>query len=279
MHFRPPEEQNDHKVTCGVRNDALGRVKQLIEAALTAGAVEANIITSGTGGGGGRGPRAHAACGVPWKPCASCRHATCGTGTAAAAAARAARHRAWIPNGWPVAPCPGDWRFLDLVPLRAGKLEALEYVRQVCMRAPCAPRAPIACVLHACMHRKRRTRASHARCMRAPCAPCMRSWLPGQHALFCGSNAAATAAYHARTQRPVSASPNDLLQSHGFPLDATVACGDSGNDILMLSGRNLAVAVGNSQVSSTRGLAPCSVPAALLACRRVRRRGLVRPHP
>lgn len=52
MHFRPPEEQNDHKVTCGVRTDALGRVKQLIEAALTAGAVEANVITSGTGGGG-----------------------------------------------------------------------------------------------------------------------------------------------------------------------------------------------------------------------------------
>jgi hydroxymethylpyrimidine pyrophosphatase-like HAD family hydrolase len=60
---------------------------------------------------------------------------------------------------------PGDWRFLDVVPKGAGKLEALEYVRR----------------------------------------------------------------------------------SHGFPLEATVACGDSGNDILMLSGKNLAIVVGNAQ--------------------------------
>jgi hypothetical protein len=37
-------------------------------------------------------------------------------------------------------------------------------------------------------------------------------------------------------------------QEHGFPLSATVACGDSGNDILMLSGPNLAIVVGNAQV-------------------------------
>jgi len=38
-----------------------------------------------------------------------------------------------------------------------------------------------------------------------------------------------------------------VRQSHGFPLSATVACGDSGNDILMLSGPNLALVVGNAQ--------------------------------
>lgn len=35
--------------------------------------------------------------------------------------------------------------------------------------------------------------------------------------------------------------------THRFPIEATVACGDSGNDILMLSGRNLAIVVGNAQ--------------------------------
>lgn len=64
-----------------------------------------------------------------------------------------------------VACSAGDWRFLDLVPLKAGKLEALEYVRK----------------------------------------------------------------------------------QHGFSHAATVACGDSGNDILMLSGQNLAIVVGNAQ--------------------------------
>lgn len=33
----------------------------------------------------------------------------------------------------------------------------------------------------------------------------------------------------------------------GFALEATVACGDSGNDILMMSGRNRALVVGNAQ--------------------------------
>jgi hydroxymethylpyrimidine pyrophosphatase-like HAD family hydrolase len=34
---------------------------------------------------------------------------------------------------------------------------------------------------------------------------------------------------------------------HRFTLDHTIACGDSGNDILMLSGKNLAIVVGNAQ--------------------------------
>ena len=29
MHFRPPDEQNDHKVTCGVRADILDKVPRL----------------------------------------------------------------------------------------------------------------------------------------------------------------------------------------------------------------------------------------------------------
>jgi sucrose-6F-phosphate phosphohydrolase len=107
MHFRPPEEQNDHKVTCGVHVDALAGVLESVQAALDRAGVRANIITSGT----------------------------------------------------------GDWRFVDCVPLGAGKLQALEFV----------------------------------------------------------------------------------ASSHGFGPASTVACGDSGNDILMLDGSNLAVAVGNSQ--------------------------------
>ncbi len=34
-----------------------------------------------------------------------------------------------------------------------------------------------------------------------------------------------------------------------FPHSATLACGDSGNDIDMLGGQSLAVVVGNAQVS------------------------------
>lgn len=50
---------------------------------------------------------------------------------------------------------------------------------------------------------------------------------------------------------PIKAGKLEALEyvriTHRFPLSATVACGDSGNDILMLSGRNLAVVVGNAQ--------------------------------
>ena len=38
-----------------------------------------------------------------------------------------------------------------------------------------------------------------------------------------------------------------LRGRENFALERTVACGDSGNDVLMLSGDNLSVAVGNSQ--------------------------------
>lgn len=41
---------------------------------------------------------------------------------------------------------------------------------------------------------------------------------------------------------------------HGMPLEATIACGDSGNDILMLSGQNLAIVVGNAQPDLLRWL-------------------------
>eukprot|EP00803_Ostreobium_quekettii_P004176 evm.model.scf_87.1 EVM.evm.TU.scf_87.1 scf_87:8029-14871(-) len=107
MHFRPPEEQNDHKVTCGVRNDVLPHVLEHMGEVLKANYVKAKLITSGT----------------------------------------------------------GDWRFLDVVSDRAGKFESLDYIRK----------------------------------------------------------------------------------QQGFPLTSTVACGDSGNDILMLSGPNLAIVVGNAQ--------------------------------
>jgi len=107
MHFRPPEELNEHKVTCGVRDDVAGNVVLDLEKILAATGVSANVISSGHGG----------------------------------------------------------WKYVDIVPIRAGKLEALDYVRR----------------------------------------------------------------------------------RFGFPSGHTVACGDSGNDILMLNGLNRAVAVGNSQ--------------------------------
>lgn len=49
MHFRPPEEQNDHKVTCGVNTAVLQRVLDSIQQRLDSDRVQANIITSGTG--------------------------------------------------------------------------------------------------------------------------------------------------------------------------------------------------------------------------------------
>ncbi|GAX82355.1 hypothetical protein CEUSTIGMA_g9784.t1 [Chlamydomonas eustigma] len=107
MHFRPPEEQNIHKVTCGVNVSVLDSVLACIKDSLATSSVKANVITSGH----------------------------------------------------------GEWRYLDLVPMKAGKLEALEYVRKL----------------------------------------------------------------------------------HNFPISSTVACGDSGNDILMLAGKNPAIVVGNAQ--------------------------------
>ncbi|KXZ45571.1 hypothetical protein GPECTOR_53g157 [Gonium pectorale] len=107
MHFRPAEEQNDHKITCGVADPAASRVVDRVNAELERHGVAANVITSGHGG----------------------------------------------------------WKYLDVVPIRAGKLEALNHVRR----------------------------------------------------------------------------------HFGFSVASTVACGDSGNDILMLSGENLAIVVGNAQ--------------------------------
>lgn len=107
MHFRPPGEMNEHKVTCGVRADALARVQARITSELEAAGVAHRLIVSGK----------------------------------------------------------GDWRYVDLVPVQAGKLQALEYARQAL----------------------------------------------------------------------------------GFDRDATVACGDSGNDIDMLQGEHHAVVVGNAQ--------------------------------
>jgi hypothetical protein len=49
MHFRPPDEQNDHKITCGVNVSVLKQVTEQIESALIKGRVSSNIIVSGTG--------------------------------------------------------------------------------------------------------------------------------------------------------------------------------------------------------------------------------------
>lgn len=49
MHFRPPDEQNDHKVTCGVNVGVLQKVLDQLQSSLDAARVQANIIVSGTG--------------------------------------------------------------------------------------------------------------------------------------------------------------------------------------------------------------------------------------
>ncbi|GLC47268.1 hypothetical protein PLESTF_000927300 [Pleodorina starrii] len=107
MHFRPKEELNDHKITCGVADAKVAAAVARVNSELAAAGVAANVITSGHGG----------------------------------------------------------WKYMDVVPIRAGKLEALNHVRR----------------------------------------------------------------------------------HFGFSVASTVACGDSGNDILMLSGENLAIVVGNAQ--------------------------------
>lgn len=76
MHLRPPEETNEHKVTLGVRADALQFAVSCIEDSLQSqsefDAFAHKFIVSGE----------------------------------------------------------GEWRFIDIVPLYAGKLQALEYVRR-----------------------------------------------------------------------------------------------------------------------------------------------------
>ena len=69
MHFRPPVEQNAHKVTCGVRGDVLPGVLKRLRARLAERRVDARLVSSGT----------------------------------------------------------GDWRFVDLVPRRAGKRQAMDF--------------------------------------------------------------------------------------------------------------------------------------------------------
>ncbi len=49
MHYRPPEEQNRHKVTCGVHGAALQRALGTLQSHLDAKGVKANVITSGHG--------------------------------------------------------------------------------------------------------------------------------------------------------------------------------------------------------------------------------------
>ncbi|KAL4859929.1 Fumarylacetoacetase [Chlorella vulgaris] len=78
MHFRPPSEMSEHKVTCGVRLDVLDGVLAGIKRELADGGVRHRIVVSGS----------------------------------------------------------GDWRFLDLVPVEAGKLQALEYARRTLGFAP-----------------------------------------------------------------------------------------------------------------------------------------------
>lgn len=104
---RPADELGRHKLTLGVRDDAVAKFEDHIRGGLDKSGVRAKVITSGHGG----------------------------------------------------------WKYVDIVSAQAGKLESLEHVRR----------------------------------------------------------------------------------ELGFALEATVACGDSGNDILMLSGQNRALVVGNAQ--------------------------------
>lgn len=49
MHFRPPDEQNEHKVTCGLAVAVVPRVLQALSTLLEEGGVQANVIVSGAG--------------------------------------------------------------------------------------------------------------------------------------------------------------------------------------------------------------------------------------
>ncbi|KAK3282896.1 hypothetical protein CYMTET_9385 [Cymbomonas tetramitiformis] len=107
VHFRPPEELNEHKITLGVNDEVLADVMKEIHTRLDESQVSAKVIFSGTGG----------------------------------------------------------WKYVDIVSSGAGKLESLEYIRE----------------------------------------------------------------------------------HFDFEREQTVACGDSGNDILMMEGGNRAIVVGNAQ--------------------------------
>ncbi|KFM25353.1 Protein GrpE [Auxenochlorella protothecoides] len=72
MHFRPPAEQNEHKVTCGVHVGALARVAQDVRERLARHGVQLRLVASGV----------------------------------------------------------GDWRFLDLVPMAAGKRQAMDFAAE-----------------------------------------------------------------------------------------------------------------------------------------------------
>jgi hydroxymethylpyrimidine pyrophosphatase-like HAD family hydrolase len=72
MHFRPPNEMSEHKVTCGVRLNVLDKVLATIRSDLQQAGIRHRLVVSGS----------------------------------------------------------GDWRFMDLVPAEAGKLQALEYARR-----------------------------------------------------------------------------------------------------------------------------------------------------
>jgi hypothetical protein len=49
MHFRPAEEQGEHKITCGVACSVLQQVTGHLQGRLDEAGVEANVIVSGKG--------------------------------------------------------------------------------------------------------------------------------------------------------------------------------------------------------------------------------------
>ena len=85
--FRPDEEQNEHKLTCGVKKACLNKVLKHLQGKLDAALVQANIISSGIG---------------EWRFVASLS----------------------------LLALYFMFRFLDVVSKNAGKLEALNYVRK-----------------------------------------------------------------------------------------------------------------------------------------------------
>ncbi len=164
MHFRPPEEQGSHKVTCGVRADALQPALDVLEANLASKGVRANVVTSGNGqwrcapGAGGRGGwvqdrrdgrrRTRAA-----RESAGREEASQPQGKRLGAPARSSEER-WVDRlfGRPTrclwgACCSACvvWcacRYVDIVPVRAGKQAAVNYVRR---RFGFLPQETVAC--------------------------------------------------------------------------------------------------------------------------------------
>jgi hydroxymethylpyrimidine pyrophosphatase-like HAD family hydrolase len=158
MHFRPPNEMSEHKVTCGVRLNVLDKVLATIRSDLQQAGIRHRLVVSGS----------------------------------------------------------GDWRFMDLVPAEAGKLQV--------PALSCLQMAPV----HEALHQPGRR---WSQLVPAYVTVALK------HAMCPSHNAPVLSALQALEY---------ARRTMEFEPHQTVACGDSGNDIDMLEGGHLSIIVGNA---------------------------------